>query len=166
MTDPNTVPTPVDTWRVLPTDPEGVPQQPEQPEQPEPVVAYGPNGAGWTAEDIRRYWRRTARTTLRAAFISDGCSPEVADDVAQRMERALRGSGREGQPDPLFPFAWDGIQEGLWQALRQPRELLDLTEDETPTLASQHTAVERARHARGLYSDSLATPKGLPYAVS
>lgn len=164
----------VDDWRDLPTDPEGVPAPTRV------IVAYGPDGRVWADEDVRRFWRRTARTAMRAAFIERGFTSQVFDDVAVRMERAMRGyhgypanddwrahSTYEGPapvssspPVPFFDLAWQGATEGFWQAWHQPRELLDPGEDEAPTMAYQEAAVKRARHARGLFTDSLTHPRG------
>lgn len=159
MSDATAIPSPVDDWEVLmPTDPEGI----SVPARA--IVAHGPDGRAWADEDVRRFWRRAARTTMRAAFLQHGYTAEVAEDVASRMERAMRGYNgpdqQESAPVPFFHLAWDGAQEGFWQAWNRPQELLDLGEDEAPTLADRQAAVDRARHTRVLYADSLTRPKG------
>lgn len=157
MTDTHVNPDSTDWQALLPTDPEGIPVPAHV------VVGYGADGRAWTDEDVRRYWRRTARTTMRAAFLCDGYTPEVADDVTVRMERVVRGyHGPEQRtlPVPFAPLALDGIAEGFEQAWTQPRELLDPAEDEAPTDAHRAAAVTRARHARGLFTDSLTRPHG------
>jgi hypothetical protein len=177
MTQPHVVPGPVDDWRTVPTHPAGVPAPTSV------IVAYDADGYAWTDEEVRRFWRRTARTTMRAAFVEHGHTPEVADDVAVRMERALIGYHGDpasdawrahstykapaheapvppSPPVPFFELAWQGATEGFLQAWHHPRELLDPDEDEAPTMAAQQANVARARHARALYTDSLTRPKG------
>lgn len=141
--------------QTLPTHPEGIVM---------PVVAYDVHGTPWTEEDIRRYWRRTARTKLRAAFLQDGYYAEVVDEVAMHMERSMLGGddrepGSSPQPVPLFDVAWDGVVEGLWQASGQPQELLDLAEDETPTWPLLEAAAGGTQQARALFTDSLTHPR-------
>jgi hypothetical protein len=158
MTSVHVVPGSIDHWRTLPTDPQGMPAPTRA------IVAYGPDGRAWTDEDVRRFWRRTARTAMRAAFIEHGHDWDVFDALVVRMERAMSGYHGEDQPRgapvPFLTLAWEGATEGFQQAWDRPRELLDPREDEAPTVFAQEAAVARAKHARSLYSDSLARPKG------
>lgn len=158
MTQVRAIPSGIDDWRALPTDPEGIPLPGYT------VVAYGPDGCAWTDEAVRRFWRRTARTTLRAAFMRRGYDLEVFDEVVLAMERALCGYHGEGEPRsapvPFFSLAWAGVTEGFKQAWDEPRELLNLAEDEAPTLAYQEAAADLAEHTRGLFTNSLTRPKG------
>lgn len=135
-----------------------------QPVADPPGIVYDAAGRAWTHEDIRRHWRRTARTKMRTAFAERGHTATVADEVTFAMQSAMRGyrgPDLPSEPVPYFNLAWDGAQEGHWQAWVQPTDPADPAErdaeDSAPTLVHGHA---RGQQARPLFTASLNRPNG------